>query len=207
MLQLSHNDGFPLFVEPAERGASTLPHFSYNTNPGNRGFRRVLLFLLPALTFLSGCWSANTREPTARISPELRPYVDLFLREAEKYRDADFRMKLEGILRNHISSIVISERVPSVWYGVCYFPIPEIGRKGRIEIFPDFASNKMVIFHELTHCLLNLDHSPLIPFFGGEATLSYLRNNYISPYELNLVFTRNPAIPRLSLGEMESLFE
>ena len=192
MLQLSHNDGFPLFVEPAERGASTLPHFSYNTNPGNRGFRRVLLFLLPALTFLS----SNTVATTTVIAPELRRYVSLYLEEAEKHRGIEFRLKLESILENHIEQIILSNNLIKNRLGQCSFPQPEIGVKGVVIVSPRATRNKMVIFHELTHCLLNLGHAASIPFMNPVFKHSYIIANTISPSDLELIFARDPSIPR-----------
>ncbi len=114
--------------------------------------RNLLLYILP-LAAIMAC-SEEPIEPEFYIDPELKPFFDEFMHEAE----------IRGVEINIPKSFTMTfvEDLPGV--AVCRRRSSAPNDFQRIHIHPDFKEHhefhqRFIVFHELGHCFLDRAHN------------------------------------------------
>jgi hypothetical protein len=136
-----------------------------------RQYVRLLAFLLTA------CATTMPRAPDMPLSyiePQLKPLVDEFYQECKKV--------LGEQCQTRITLTVKVDKLSDNTYGVCYLYDKPYQYARHININSEIITNptllRVVLFHELIHCVLEQEHYDtqldLMNTYTNEKTASYL---------------------------------
>ena len=166
-----------------------------------------MMYLLLTTLFLSACGrESSPTVPPGEITTEMAGYIDVFTELAREHGvTVSQQLYSAKILDSKDWKAFTEEKSqPKTLGGLCTVIInPPKNRsfpgykKEPIEIFRYVAvmrlrripQQKALIFHELGHCLLNMEHSQsgimseFIPFVKDEAALSEMMDEFFQSYK------------------------
>lgn len=137
----------------------------------------MIKFSTRLLAFLFTACATTPRAPDIPLSyiePQLQPLVDDFYRECRKV--------LGDQCDTRISLSVRVDKLPDNTYGVCYLYNKPQEYVRQVDISKDILTKpsllKVVLYHELIHCVLQQehydDHLDLMNTFTNEGTAQYV---------------------------------